>query len=973
MRYHLAFIRRLERLFRSRRQPHALHKRLLGLEELEDRTAPSATPTLPDATQLALYQGLTSLANDIAVSLQPVVQSAIAGSQSLDQLIGVPFLQSVAGKVEADLAALAKLDIPGASTALFGASGDADFADKACDFLRACVRLKVFPRCASDVVDNSVCITPAIPCGIIPNNLAGTVVYATACANICDCVYTCEIAPCVHSLCCDLYDCDSLVFDDADLPGLCDPTEIQVTPLIQVEQQAIEGCIADPTAEPPVSQTQSFQLDGADNSPAAAVTFTLTSAGQVENATFAVYAAGGVAMTTGVCDYANTGLASSETLNVLATNGAMTYSFDTLNLQDGTALTVESLFGANGTVAGQVAGFYNADGSLNSSVTITDTEAGNGSLSTDVGLVTAADGTIVDAFAVSNLENAAGDLTASTVSITDSTDGTDVSATGSYDPGSDGVTDVTATSYVDGTDTGSTAIDGSGDPIDTGGDSGGYTGGDTGDNSGGYTGGDTGGNTGGYTGGETDGGAGFADAQVMRPSQPAGIYVQQGALSLGSNTPARPASAASHSPYAGIIAAFTGTDPNPADYSALIFWSDGSASAGMVSSAAKDQFNLFAAHQKAAGVQPTFVSITDVANGAHSTLVVGGQAASLPYGDTFDGNQLGPTWLTETGGFTVSHNHATGVNATAGDLAVLNGVTASDVQVQANVSFTATGQNAGLVVRYAGSGTGSFYEGMLVNLGHGMVQSRIYRSINGKLTQIGTSQKFASHGGTMSFLAQGSSLKLFLNGNMVATAQDAHLTTGSAGMRTSAGANLANFQAAAAPPINVTLPFTDAFTGSGLSLAWNDLAGGFAVANNQATGLNNSAPNLAILNGASAADVTLQARVSLTAAQQSAALVARYSAAHGSSMYFGLVQSLGHGKYRAAIYRVVKGVPKLLAAKTILTFAGAMQFQLTGNKLSLSLDGKVVLSLSDRSISAAGSVGMQATAGAAFQSFSATV
>jgi hypothetical protein len=937
----------------------------LDLEELEARTAPSVTPTSPDAVQLALYRSLASVASDIAVSLQPAAQAAIAGSQPLDQIIGVPFLQNVALKVQSDLASVAGVDTGGASAGLFGASSDADFAQKACDFIRTCIRFKVFPRCASQAADNYVCISPAIAFGTVPPDLAGAVVYATACAQLCDRVYTYEIAPCIHQLCVDIYDCDTPLLDDAELPSLCDPAELLVAPLIQGEQQAIDGCITDPAADAGVGQTQSYQLDHTDNSAAGAGTFTLTSAGLVESASFVVYAANGAVMSSGVCEYANTGLASSETVSFVAANGATACSFDTVNLVDGSAITVESIFNANGTVASQIVGNCSPDGSLNTMVTATDTEAGNGSLASDVGLVTGADGTVINAFALSNIEDSAGSLAASSATITDTAAGTDISATGNYDPSSDGVTDLTATSYVDGVDVGSTAVDGSGDPIDTGGDTGDYTG----DYTGGYTGGDTGGSTGGYTGGDTAGAGAMADAQVMRGPQGKGIYVQPGALALSF---ASPASTPSQSPYTGIIAAFTGTDPNPADYSALVLWNDGTASAGMVSSVANDQFNVFGVHVRAADVQPLFVSIIDVARWAQSTLVQGGQPASLPFNDTFDGHQLGPAWLNEGGGFTVSHNRASGVSAGTANLAVLNAVTAGDLRVQADVSFTALGQNAGLVVRYAGSGTASFYEGMLVNLGHGLVQSRIYRSLAGKLTQIGTSQKFAFHGGTLSFLAQGTSLKLFQNGNLVAVAHDAHLTTGSAGIRASASAAVANFYASTAPPISLSLPFADHFTGSELSPPWDDVAGGFAVANNQATGLNNAAPNLAILNGATAADVTLQAKVSLTAAQQSVALVARYSSAQGSSMYLGLVQSLGHGKYRAALYKVVKGVQKMLAAKTVSTFTAIMQLQVVGSRLSLALDGAPVLALTDRSIGTAGSVGMQATAGAAFRSFSAT-
>jgi hypothetical protein len=72
------------------------------------------------------------------------------------------------------------------------------------------------------------------------------------------------------------------------------------------------------------------------------------------------------------------------------------------------------------------------------------------------------------------------------------------------------------------------------------------------------------------------------------------------------------------------------------------------------------------------------------------------------------------------------------------------------------------------------------------------------------------------------------------------------------------------------------LPFHDTFQGTQLSQYWVDEAGAYSVANNQAASVNNGAAGVAVLDAVAAADVNVQAHVSLSAANQNAGLVARY-------------------------------------------------------------------------------------------------
>ena len=599
---------------------------------------------------------------------------------------------------------------------------------------------------------------------------------------------------------------------------------------------------------------------------------------------------------------------------------------------------------------------------------------------------------------------------------------------------------------------------------------------------------------------------------------------------------------------AGIAGSFTSTDTNPADFSALVFWSDGTASAGLVSSAGKGLFDVFAAHQEAVGVNPLFVSVTDVVTGAQSTILWTAQPTSLPFNDTFAGNQLSANWVDQSGGFVVNNNQATGVSATnakfdqamldgvlaanvnvqanvtltaanqtagllvrvsdQGDhgyvgeitqlsggkvqaaisrwdngvltpigtgttvagtggtldfeaegadlklflngnlvanaqdtsyttgtigmranagatlanyqadtvtlanaslpyadnfapgsfgnqlsntwqeqlgnfnvstgaavaqgstlnIATLNGVTAGDVGVLANIHLTATNQNAGLLIRDSNAG---FYEGMLIDHGNGAVQAMIVRNLGGTVTPIGTTQTVTGATGTLSlvFLVQGTSLKLFLNGSLVAAATDTKLTTGTVGIAGTAGASLGNSQAALAPVMNASLPYMDSFAGSQLGPVWNDLIGGFAVAGNQAAGLN--ASNLEVLNSVNAANVSVQANVTLTKVNQAAGLILRYAGPGTANMYVGKLTLLAGGKVQAAIYKDGTGAPVLIGVtQTVVGTGGTLIFQAEGIDLKLFLNGNLVAYAQDTTYTT-GSVGVMATAGAALAAFQA--
>src|SRR5262249_12226676 len=150
------------------------------------------------------------------------------------------------------------------------------------------------------------------------------------------------------------------------------------------------------------------------------------------------------------------------------------------------------------------------------------------------------------------------------------------------------------------------------------------------------------------------------------------------------------------------------------------------------------------------------------------------------------------------------------------------------------------GSSAGIVARYSGPGDANMYEGRLVHSGSA-VYARIYRNLGGKLKPL-FNQKVTTATGTLRFEVVGSSLKLFLNGSLVAFANDSTIGgPGSAGIYATSLTGIDNFSAAAAPArVDATLPFGDDFdtsdNGDQLNLHWTAQAGNFTLQGQAAVG-----------------------------------------------------------------------------------------------------------------------------------------
>src|SRR6202041_2414913 len=149
-------------------------------------------------------------------------------------------------------------------------------------------------------------------------------------------------------------------------------------------------------------------------------------------------------------------------------------------------------------------------------------------------------------------------------------------------------------------------------------------------------------------------------------------------------------------PFTGIVGTFFDTDPNPADYSAIIAWGDGTASAGIVSAQGNDLFNVLGTHPAAPNVNnPLFVSVTNVTDGDQ---LLAAQPAALPFSDGFSGFQMDGSWATESGSFIIASEAFAGTSGVT-NVAVLKGVSAANISESAGVSGLLPGDTTALIAR----------------------------------------------------------------------------------------------------------------------------------------------------------------------------------------------------------------------------------------------------------------------------------
>jgi hypothetical protein len=365
-----------------------------------------------------------------------------------------------------------------------------------------------------------------------------------------------------------------------------------------------------------------------------------------------------------------------------------------------------------------------------------------------------------------------------------------------------------------------------------------------------------------------------------------------------------------------------------------------------------------------------------------ASAVTGSSGAALPFSDNFnrpDAPALGGPWVQPVGAIAVSGQQVVAQSGGA-SLAVLNGVSAADVSVQAAVSVGAgtAARSPGLVARYSGPGDTNLYAGFLTYNPGGSLTADIWRSLNGAWALL-ASVPVSSSSGTLRFDVVGTSLNLYLNDLLTASATDGSITApGSVGLRGyGAGVSWDDFSASAVTGSGATLPFNDNFNRAdapALGSPWAERVGAIGVSGQQALAQAAGA-SVATLLGISAADVSVQAAVSVGSgtAARSPGLVARYGGPGDTNFYAGFLTYNPGGSLTADIWRSVSGSWSHLASAPVGSSSGTLRFDVQGTSLSLYLNGALAASATDGMITAAGSLGLRGYgAGVSWDDFAAS-
>jgi hypothetical protein len=164
--------------------------------------------------------------------------------------------------------------------------------------------------------------------------------------------------------------------------------------------------------------------------------------------------------------------------------------------------------------------------------------------------------------------------------------------------------------------------------------------------------------------------------------------------------------------------------------------------------------------------------------------------------------------------------------------------------------------------------------------------------------------------------------------------------------------------------------FSDNFNranSSNLGAGWKKTSGALTIHSKQLQV--GTALGMAAVTTASAADVSVQARVNVAkSGSQSAGLLARYGGSGDRNYYWGAVVG-NKGSFTAQIWRNVNGVAKMLSSQKLTSGSGTLRFVVSGNSLQLFFNGALVGHASDSSLNKAGLVGVRGTAKATFDDF----
>ena len=334
-----------------------------------------------------------------------------------------------------------------------------------------------------------------------------------------------------------------------------------------------------------------------------------------------------------------------------------------------------------------------------------------------------------------------------------------------------------------------------------------------------------------------------------------------------------------------------------------------------------------------------------------------------------DYTTLSDPWTQPVGFFRALGSQVQGGQAV--NLAILNAVHQSDVDVQAFVSITGLNHTAGLLARYQGAGNTNFYLGKLSRTNTGFTAA-IFKNVAGVVTLLTTANITSTTGkANLRFLVTGTSLNLFVNNILVVNAFDTSLATGSVGIRADAYARLDDFRASA---VTTDVPFSDNFNqpdNSGLSIQWTRRAGDFKVAGNTAVAASPTALSLATLVGVQQANVNVKADVTLTTSGDEVGLLASYAGPGDAELLPGpraqddrRVQS----QHRQERRRRRNDVDNPL---DVAALTGTISFRIQGTSLLLFMNNVQQLSATDSSLTA-GSVGIRSVGTGAIDNFAVT-
>jgi len=160
-----------------------------------------------------------------------------------------------------------------------------------------------------------------------------------------------------------------------------------------------------------------------------------------------------------------------------------------------------------------------------------------------------------------------------------------------------------------------------------------------------------------------------------------------------------------------------------------------------------------------------------------------------------------------------------------------------------------------------------------------------------------------------------------------------------------------------------TTVFSDNFNrtnSTSLGTSWTERAGNMSISSG--TLVNSvSGTSVALVNGVTLADVVLTADVNVGSgfSSRDSGLVARHNSSGAGSQYWAGL-SYSSGRYYAQIWESAGGVWTRLSSTQVSSGSGSLRFEVVGQSLKLSVNGRLTNSVTDSSLTS-GSVGVSAT------------